>query len=68
MLLRPSKCKGVLLLNCLHFRWKLKYKHLPSTLQIILDLCIPEKELAKLVPKFYLYISEVIHDILSETT
>jgi hypothetical protein len=37
-------------------------------LQIIFDLCIPEKELEpKLVPKFHLYISKVIHDILSGT-
>ncbi len=43
---------------------------LAAALQTILELCIPEKELAKtkLVPKFNLYISKVIHDILSGTT
>jgi hypothetical protein len=37
-------------------------------LQISLDLYIPKKELAKLVPKFHLYMSKVIHDILLGTT
>jgi hypothetical protein len=35
----------------------------------ILDLCIPEKELAKTrSQKFHLYISKVLRDILSGTT
>jgi hypothetical protein len=40
----------------------------PSALQIILDLCIPEKGLAKTRSQIHFYISKVIQDILSGTT
>ncbi len=40
----------------------------PTSLQIILEYVFPKKNKPNLVPKFNLYISEVIHDILSGTT
>ncbi len=39
-----------------------------TTLQIILDLCIPEKELAKTLSQISFINSKVIHGILSGTT
>jgi hypothetical protein len=38
-----------------------------ETLQIILDLCIPEFPNSR-IPKFHFYISKFIHDILSGNT
>ncbi len=46
----------------------IQYNRSAPTLQISLDLYIPEKELAKTRPQISLYISKVIHDILSGTT